>query len=131
MVKKELRKPRLRKTAPSIRERAEVAQAQKAQSPKGPIRAIAGKALSKLRLPKNRLTKPLFKFAVLLKRLLLWITPSYFINSWHELKQVTWPGRIETWRLTLAVFIFAIAFGIAIGAVDKVLNEVFKKLILN
>lgn len=56
--------------------------------------------------------------------------PRYFINSWRELKQVTWPGRIETWRLTLAVFIFAIIFGISVTIVDKGLENIFKKLIL-
>ena len=58
-----------------------------------------------------------------------WV-PSYFINSWKELKQVTWPGRRETWRLTLAVFVFAMVFGTIIAIVDKGLEDLFKKVIL-
>lgn len=69
-------------------------------------------------------------FARPILRPLRWLTPSYFINSWREVRQVTWPSRRETWRLTLAVFIFAIIFGAMIAGVDKVLDLVFKKLIL-
>lgn len=61
---------------------------------------------------------------------LRWLIPSYFINSWREVRQVTWPNRRETWRLALAVFIFAIIFGAMIAGVDKVLDLIFKKLIL-
>lgn len=63
-------------------------------------------------------------------RPLRWIIPTYFINAWHEVKQVSWPNRRETWRLTLAVFVFAVVFGLLIAGVDKVLDELFKKVIL-
>lgn len=59
-----------------------------------------------------------------------WLVPRYFVNSWREVRQVTWPNRRETWRLTLAVFIFAIVFGALVAGVDKVLDLLFKKVIL-
>jgi preprotein translocase subunit SecE len=54
----------------------------------------------------------------------------YFKNSWKELRQVTWPGRKETWKLTFAVFMFAIVFGTIIALVDYGLDKVFRHLIL-
>ncbi len=65
-----------------------------------------------------------------LLRPLRWLVPSYFVNSWLEVRQVSWPNRRETWRLTLAVFIFAIVFGALVAAVDKGLDELFKQVIL-
>ena len=58
---------------------------------------------------------------------ILW--PTYFRNSWKELKQVTWPGRRESWQLTLAVIIFSIIFGAIIAVVDYGLDKVFKQVL--
>ncbi|HVO86796.1 MAG TPA: preprotein translocase subunit SecE [Candidatus Binatia bacterium] len=127
------RKPRIRKSAPTVRQRAEAAQA-KVDTPK-PRRArkVAGKVASplrRLRLPRNGLTKPLFAVGRFLKKILGWLVPKYFVHSFRELKLVTWPSRLETWRLTLAVFIFAAIFGALVAGVDKVLDIIFKQLIL-
>ena len=59
------------------------------------------------------------------------LTPTYFREAWRELRLVTWPGRRETWKLTLAVFVFATAFGIVIAITDYGLDKVFKRIILN
>jgi preprotein translocase SecE subunit len=82
--------------------------------------------------PKKRLgnaaraaAKPLKVF-----RVFGFIVPSYFKNSWRELKEVTWPSRKETWKLTLAVFMFAIIFGLIITVADYGLDKVFKKVLL-
>ena len=74
--------------------------------------------------------KPLRPAVSLLARILSRLIPRYFVNSWREVRQVTWPTRVETWRLTLAVFIFATIFGAMVAAVDKGLDEIFKKVIL-
>jgi preprotein translocase SecE subunit len=58
------------------------------------------------------------------------LTPKYLVNSWRELRQVHWPNRRETWRLTLAVFVFAVVFGAMVAGVDKGLDELFKKVVL-
>lgn len=56
---------------------------------------------------------------------------SYFQGSWKELRQVTWPNRTETIKLTIAVFIFAVLFALLIAVVDYGLDKVFKQLLLN
>jgi preprotein translocase SecE subunit len=58
------------------------------------------------------------------------LVPTYFRNSWKELRQVTWPGRKESLQLTLAVIIFAIVFGLMIALVDYGLDKLFKEVLL-
>jgi preprotein translocase subunit SecE len=58
------------------------------------------------------------------------IVPRYFVNSWRELKQVTWPTRRETWRLSSAVIIFSLILGSITAVVDKGIESVIKDLIL-
>jgi preprotein translocase SecE subunit len=55
---------------------------------------------------------------------------NYFRSSWQELRQVSWPNRRETVRLTIAVFIFAIVFGLAVALVDFGLDKIFHKILL-
>jgi preprotein translocase SecE subunit len=57
--------------------------------------------------------------------------PPYFRNSWKELRQVTWPSNRETLRLSLAVLMFSIVFGIFVTAADYGLDKIFKRIILN
>lgn len=52
----------------------------------------------------------------------------FFRESWKELRQVQWPTAKETYRLTIAVFVFAVVFGLIVAALDEVLGIVFKKL---
>jgi len=127
------RRPRIRKSAPTVRERVEAARVKnEAEKPRRARRAVsqAARPFRKLRLRDRsffRYVSAPFRF---LKRILKWLVPRYFINSWRELRQVYWPNRRETWRLTLAVFVFAIIFGALIAGVDKGLDEVFKKVVL-
>jgi preprotein translocase SecE subunit len=58
------------------------------------------------------------------------ITPGYFRDSARELKNVTWPGRSETWRLVFAVFLFAILMGTAISVLDFGLEKLLREVIL-
>ena len=58
------------------------------------------------------------------------IFPRFFINAWRELKGVSWPSARETFRLTIAVLMFAIVFGIMIAVVDYGLDKAFKQLLL-
>lgn len=134
MPDKITRKPRLRKTAPTVRQRVEQTRLE-AEKPKKPKKTagllkVVSKPFKKIRIPRNRFTKPFISFFKFIGRFLKKLLPRYFINSWHELKQVTWPGRKETWRLTGAVLSFAIVFGVAIAIVDKILSVIFKNFIL-
>lgn len=121
-------KPRIRK-ALSVRENAEAARI-KTSEPKKSSKFSGARA----KLPRSTIFAPIGKLLSLvfrpLKKPFGWLVPRYFINSWREVRQVTWPTRSETWRLTGAVLIFAIVFGSLVAGVDKVLDEVFKKVIL-
>ena len=55
----------------------------------------------------------------------------YFISSWQELRQVTWPNRRKTWQLTSAVIIFAVIFGLLLAGVDHGLDKIFKYILTN
>jgi preprotein translocase SecE subunit len=128
-----IRNKRVRK-APTLREQAETART-KAETGKEPGRikkasARTGAALRKTRVTRNPITKLIARIGRLILKILRWIIPNYFIDSWREVKLVTWPSRRETWRLTSAVFIFAIVFGAMVSGVDKVLDILFKKVIL-
>jgi preprotein translocase SecE subunit len=54
----------------------------------------------------------------------------YFINSGRELKLVTWPNARQTFRLTYAVMIFAVVFGVLVALVDYGLDKVVKEVII-
>lgn len=58
------------------------------------------------------------------------LTPRYFRESARELRNVTWPGRKETWRLVAAVFIFAILMGLFIAVLDFGLERLLREVIL-
>lgn len=121
------KKPRIRK-APTVREIVE-SQAQVDQIPKSARSKKLSRATSLFGF-----LRPVLRILSLIlrpvKKVLGWLVPRYFVNAWREVKQVTWTTRRETWRLTFAVFLFALIFGLMIAGVDKVLDEIFKKVIL-
>ena len=59
------------------------------------------------------------------------IIPKYFRESYGELRQVTWPNRRDTAKLTTAVIIFAVVFATFVGVVDYVFGIIFKKVFLH
>lgn len=121
-------KRRMVKKAETVREKAE-----KSGQPKPPKkRGVLRLALSYIFAPFRWIGRQIAKlgrfkvFRILGK--ILW--PTYFRNSWKELRQVTWPTGRETWQLTLAVIIFSIIFGVIIAVVDYGLDKSFKQLII-
>lgn len=54
---------------------------------------------------------------------------AYFKGSWHELKQVRWPDRKQTWVLTIAVLVFSLVLGTLIFLLDAGFTLLFKKFI--
>jgi preprotein translocase SecE subunit len=54
----------------------------------------------------------------------------YIRNSYSELKGVTWPTWRESRRLTTAVILFSIVFGLLIAVVDYGLDKLFKQVLL-
>ncbi len=89
-----------------------------------PLKAAhrAGKQTYYLPVPNNRFGR------VLNKR--LHIFPRFLVNAWKELRKVEWPGRKETTKLTFAVFLFAIGFGIIIAVTDYGLDKLFRKVLI-
>lgn len=121
----EAKKKRLVRNPDSFRERAQKAIEQKDRPVKssrlrraGGVaqRSLAWKALG----PPLRLTGKVLRF----------ITPKYFRNSWRELKLVTWPSWKQSRQLTYAVLVFAIVFGASIALVDYGLDKVFRNILL-
>jgi preprotein translocase subunit SecE len=127
------KKPRVRKSPPTVRERQEAAKTkEEAVKPKH-LRKLASKTISplrKLRLGDRKAAKTAARILRPIRKVLAWLVPRYFIDSFREMRKVVWPNRRETWRLTLAVFIFAVVFGAMVAGVDKGLDELFKKLVL-
>src|SRR5436189_177105 len=68
----------------------------------------------------TRLLKPLQPAFSFLGRILKHLIPRYFVNSFREVRKVTWPSRGETWRLTLDVFVFAAIFGTMVAIVPNI-----------
>ena len=58
------------------------------------------------------------------------IMPKFFREAWAEIRQVTWPGKRETYRLTSAVFIFSLIFAIFVALLDFGLDKIFKEIIV-
>jgi preprotein translocase SecE subunit len=132
--KSEPKKRRVRKSE-TVRQKAEIASKVK-DTPK-PRRvkktlSTAGKPVSAayrfgqkeyyLPMPKN-------KFGRFLNKRRYFI-PKYFRESFKELKEVTWPDRKQTTQLTIAVFVFAITFGIMVAVVDYGLDRIFKRILI-
>lgn len=133
--KKEIRpKRRLSKSPISFREKAEQAQSDEKTSKsrvapvfnyiKKPFLLINNRIIL---ISKSKRLKLLRKPAKFLVKILLL---SYVINSFKELKLVTWPNWKQSRSLTLAVIVFAVIFGAVIAGVDFGLDKIFRKILL-
>lgn len=71
--------------------------------------------------------KPLFIVLSFIGRI---IFPKYIRTSFEELKKVTWPSFKQSRKLTYAVLIFALIFGISVAVVDWGLGKIFRPLLL-
>ena len=126
-------KRRMRKSSETVRQRA-ASEAQDSAKPRRLRRSLneAGRPLQAARdvgrkeyylpLPDNKLGRFLNK-----RRRAM---PRYFREAWSELRQVVWPSRKETWKLTLAVFTFAIVFALLVSLTDYGLDKLFRKVLL-
>ena len=122
-------KPKRRTVKPveTVREKAE-----KAANKTPKERGVIGLTFHYISLPFRLLGRKLaplgrFKVVRVIGRI-LW--PTYFRNSWKELRQVKWPTFREAAKLTGAVIIFSAIFGVLIAIVDYGLDKLFKQVLL-
>lgn len=120
---------RIVKKAETIREKAEKNKEQTDKPKRTGALRLAGGYIARPFKFIGRPFKKLGKFKVF-RIIGLILLPRYVRNSWKELKQVTWPGRRESWQLTTAVIIFSIIFGALVALVDFGLDKVFKEVLL-
>jgi preprotein translocase SecE subunit len=113
-------KKRLVKPAPSIRERKEQERAKSGKPEQGKIRKFF-----------SAIGKPFRAIGRGLKWLSKYTVPPYFRQAFVELGRVKWPTWKESRKLTTAVIIFSVIFGVLTGFLDYGLNFAFKKLILH
>ncbi len=86
------------------------------------VRELGRKEYHPVKLPDNKVGRLFNKRGRLF--------PRFFGEAWSELKLVTWPNRRETFKLTTAVLIFAIAFGGMVAVIDLGLEKLFRNVIL-
>lgn len=53
----------------------------------------------------------------------------YFRDSFRELRQVRWPNRAQTWKITFSVILYVVIIAIAIMLLDVLLTFLFDKLL--
>lgn len=54
----------------------------------------------------------------------------YFVNSWMELRKVTWPNRKTAWKLTFTVIVFSAIFALFTTALDYGFERLARELFL-
>ena len=53
----------------------------------------------------------------------------YLRDSWREIRQVRWPNRKATWKMTLAVLVYCAIFGVFILLLDMFFTFLFNLLL--
>ena len=53
----------------------------------------------------------------------------YVKAAWQEIRQVRWPDRKTTWKMTLSVIIYVIIFAAVIMLLDALFAFIFNKLL--
>lgn len=61
------------------------------------------------------------------RRIFRW---QFMMETWAELKKVTWPTREEALRLTMLVFALSVTIGIMLGLIDFIFNQVVNRLFI-
>jgi preprotein translocase SecE subunit len=53
----------------------------------------------------------------------------YFRGSFQELRQVRWPNRKETWKMTLSVIVYVVVLAVVIMLLDALLQLLFTNIL--
>lgn len=54
----------------------------------------------------------------------------YVRDSWRELRQVQWPSRSATWKMTLAIIVFCSLVGVLVVVFDWVSQWIIQEVVL-
>ncbi len=128
------KKPRVRKVE-TVRERnakeAAKVEAKANKQPKRRVQRAANKVAKPFKKPASIITWPFRTRPVrwvgrVLGRI-FW--PKYFRDAFKEVRLVTWPSRKNTWKLTFAVIVFAVVFGLAAAGTDFVLDKIIRRIV--
>ena len=97
----------------------------KQQTKLAKTKAKAAKA--KIKAKANTPEKPLKQVFILARPFVA--LGRYLRNSWRELRQVRWPNRKATWKMTLAVLVYCAIFIVFIMLLDALFTFVFDLLL--
>ena len=92
------------------------------------IKSKADKKQKKSRkTDKNAVEKPLKEVFLLVRPFVAF--GRYLRDSWREIRQVRWPNRKATWKMTFAVFIYCAIFMVFILVLDALFTFIFDLLL--
>ena len=97
----------------------------KQQAKLAKTKAKAAKA--KIKTKSNTPEKPLKQVFILARPFVA--LGRYLRNSWRELRQVRWPNRKATWKMTLAVLVYCAIFIVFIMLLDALFTFIFDLLL--
>ena len=97
----------------------------KQQAKLAKTKAKAAKA--KIKAKANAPEKPLKQVFILARPFVA--LGRYLRNSWRELRQVRWPNRKATWKMTLAVLVYCAIFIVFIMLLDALFTFIFDLLL--
>lgn len=97
----------------------------KQQTKLAKTKAKAAKA--KIKAKANTPEKPLKQVFILARPFVA--LGRYLRNSWRELRQVRWPNRAATWKMTLAVLVYCAVFIVFIMLLDALFTFIFDLLL--
>ena len=84
-------------------------------------------AKAKIKTKSNTPEKPLKQVFILARPFVA--LGRYLRNSWRELRQVRWPNRKATWKMTLAVLVYCAIFIVFIMLLDALFTFIFDLLL--
>lgn len=97
----------------------------KQQAKLAKTKAKAAKA--KIKAKTNTPEKPLKQVFILARPFVA--LGRYLRDSWRELRQVRWPNRKATWKMTLAVLVYCAIFIVFIMLLDALFTFIFDLLL--
>ena len=106
---------------------AETQTKQQTKLAKTKAKAKVKAAKAKIKAKANTPEKPLKQVFILARPFVA--LGRYLRDSWRELRQVRWPNRKATWKMTLAVLVYCAIFIVFIMLLDALFTFIFDLLL--